>query len=114
MKLLFDENLSPKLVRDLTATFPGSAHVRDVGLLAASDDAIWQLARRDGLLIVSKDTDFLERSYVEGSPPWVIWLQVGNAGTESIAALLQRQQMRIESFARSTESSVLILTLSHD
>ena len=112
MKLLFDENLSPKLVRMLASEFAGSIHVRDVGLLAAPDHRIWQVARRDGFVIVSKDTDFLERSYVEGAPPWVIWLRVGNAGTDQIARLLQTQQTAIETFAASKESSVLVLTLS--
>ena len=41
--------------------------------------------RRSGLVIVSKDTDFRERSYVEGFPPKVIWLDVGNAGRRAIA-----------------------------
>jgi len=34
MKLLFDENLSPDLVRRLTDLFPDSVHVRDVDLAA--------------------------------------------------------------------------------
>jgi predicted nuclease of predicted toxin-antitoxin system len=53
---------------------------------------------------VSKDTDFRERSYVEGSPPKVVWLDVGNAGTDAIEELLRR-------FAAVEESSVLMLSL---
>ena len=44
MKLLFDENLSPKLVRLLEDFFPNSKHVRDVGLEAADDLLVWQYA----------------------------------------------------------------------
>ena len=40
MKLLFDENLSPKLVRSLEDFFPESVHVRDVGLNAADDHMV--------------------------------------------------------------------------
>lgn len=68
MKLLFDENLSPRLVRLVAAGYPDSVHVRNVGLMGHGDDDLWQFARRSGLTIVSKDTDFRERSYVEGFP----------------------------------------------
>ena len=62
-------------------------------------------------MIVSKDTDFRERSYVEGFPPKIIWLDVGNAGTEAIAELLRRECRRIEDFDNQKESSVLILSI---
>ncbi len=58
MKLLFDENLSPRLVQALRAEYPGSAHVRTLGLRGATDDAIWELARREAYAIVSKDNDY--------------------------------------------------------
>ena len=65
----------------LAHDFPGGAHVRDTGLRAAEDGQIWDHARTQGFMIVSKDTDFRERSYVEGFPPKIIWLDVGNART---------------------------------
>lgn len=43
MKLLFDENLSPELVRLLNDLFPNSIHVRDVGLKAADDPVVWKI-----------------------------------------------------------------------
>lgn len=111
MKLLFDENLSPKLTQLLAKEYPGSAHACQLGLRAAEDRKIWQHARENGFAIVSKDTDFRERSLVEGFPPKVVWLDVGNAGTRAIAALLRRQVPRVERFAAQDESSFLILTL---
>ena len=96
MKLLFDANVSHKLVRALTSEYPGSAHVRDVGLRGAEDHHIWDHAREQGFAIVSKDTDFRERSYVEGFPPKIVWLDVGNAGTVTIATLLRSERERIE------------------
>jgi predicted nuclease of predicted toxin-antitoxin system len=42
MKLLFDENLSPKLPRLLTTQFPGSLHLRDCGLKGETDEKIWE------------------------------------------------------------------------
>ena len=64
MKLLFDENVSPRLVVGLTDLFPGSVHVRDAGLSRASDAAIWDYARDRGLTIVSKDSDFHQASFL--------------------------------------------------
>jgi predicted nuclease of predicted toxin-antitoxin system len=59
---------------------------------------------------VSKDTDFRERSFVEGFPPKVVWLDVGNAGTAQIEALLQRERERVEHFGQSADESLLILS----
>jgi predicted nuclease of predicted toxin-antitoxin system len=64
-----------------------------------------------GLAIVSKDTDFRERSYVEGFPPKVIWLDVGNARTAAIAELLRRERPRVNQFEASVDASLLILSL---
>jgi len=111
VKLLFDANLSPALVARLNSEYPGSTHVRDVGLRAGSDAQIWEHAKANEFAIVSKDTDFRERSFVEGFPPKVIWLDVGNAGSTQIAVLLQTEQPRVEAFGKSTAASVLILSL---
>lgn len=111
MKLLFDENVSPKLVEVLASEYPGSAHVRDVGLRGTDVLRIWQYAREQGFAIVSKDTDFRDRSFVEGFPPKVVWLDVGNAGTQAIEALLRRERLRVESFEDQKETSLLILSL---
>jgi predicted nuclease of predicted toxin-antitoxin system len=73
---------------------------------------VWEYARTHGFVIASKDTDFRERSYVEGAPPKVIWLDVGNAGTDAIAQLLQEQVERVRQFDALEEASLLILSLS--
>jgi predicted nuclease of predicted toxin-antitoxin system len=111
VKLLFDANVSHKLVGHLAREYPGSNHVRQVGLRGAHDHQIWDHARAHGFAIVSKDTDFRERGYVEGFPPKVIWLDVGNAGTAAIAALLRRERERVERFETLEEASVLILSI---
>jgi predicted nuclease of predicted toxin-antitoxin system len=111
VKFLFDENLSPTLVGILAREFPNCTHVRDIGLRGAEDGQIWDHARAQDFMIVSKDTDFRERSYVEGFPPKIIWLDVGNAGTVVIAELLRRERQRIEDFESLQEASVLILSI---
>ncbi len=111
MKLLFDENLSPALAQALARDHPGSSHVRSEGILGAADDRVWAHAREEGFAIVSKDTDFRERSLVEGFPPKIVWLDVGNIGTEAILELLRRERDRLERFAEDEEASLLILSM---
>ena len=111
MKLLFDENLSHTLVGIVAHEFPGCAHVGNTGLRAAEDGQIWDYARTNSFVIISKDTDFRERSYVDGFPPKIIWLDVGNAGTVAIAELLRRERQRIENFGNQEEASLLILSI---
>jgi predicted nuclease of predicted toxin-antitoxin system len=111
VKLLFDENVSPRLAQVLANEYPGSVHVRTVGLRGAEDQRIWDHCRTQGFAIVSKDTDFRERSFVEGFPPKVIWLDVGNAGTNAIANLLRRERPRVETFESQDETSLLILSI---
>lgn len=89
MKLLFDENLSARLVRALAEFYPGSVHVQDCGLKSASDEAVWRYAKERGFAIVSKDSDFQERSVVHGSPPKIICLKVANCSTGEIETLLR-------------------------
>ena len=69
MKLLFDENLAPRLVAQVIDLFPGSEHVRNVGLATADDAAVWEYAKAGGFAIVSKDADFRQLSFLYGSPP---------------------------------------------
>ncbi len=62
----------------LANEFPGSVHIREVGLRGVDDQQIWDYGRARDFVIVSKDTDFRERSLVEGFPPKVIWLGCRN------------------------------------
>lgn len=71
-RLLFDQNLAPALARRLADLYPGSAHVRELGLAAADDEVIWARAAADGYVIVTKDDDFRPRSFLRGPPPRVV------------------------------------------
>ncbi len=109
MKLLFDENLSPKLPGLVAETFPQSKHVRDVGLTGHTDQEIWDYARTNGLVIVSKDKDFYERALLYGSPPKFIWLCLGNCTRKDLLDLIKRHTQDILAFDVSSES-VLVLS----
>jgi predicted nuclease of predicted toxin-antitoxin system len=81
MKLLFDQNMSFKLCRQLADLYPGSAQVRLVGLAQADDRAVWQYAGANGFVLVSLDADFAEMAALLSPPPKVIWLRCGNQPT---------------------------------
>ena len=110
MKLLFDQNLSHRLSGTLAVEFPGSSHVRDAGLAAASDPEVWMYAIANGFVIVSKDTDFQQRSLLYGHPPKVIWIRIGNSSTESVAALLRSRRADIAAFEADPDASFLVLS----
>lgn len=78
MKLLFDQNLSPRLVDLLFDVFPASTHVQFAGLDCSSDEAIWKFALAHDFTIVTKDSDFQERSQVTRPAPCVVWIRRGN------------------------------------
>lgn len=110
MKLLFDENLSPKLVRLLAGDYPGSAHVYDVGLLTSPDPDIWNFAAANDMLIVSKDTDFQQRSLTYGAPPKVIWIRLGNCTTAKVATLLTDRLADLLRFEADSQATFLVIS----
>lgn len=109
MKLLFDENLSPKLPRLLADLFPESLHVRDVGMKATADPTVWDYAKDNDLMIVSKDADMHDLSLVFGNPPKVIWLRLGNCSTRQVEELLRRDFDVIKLFYEDEYVSLLAL-----
>lgn len=109
MKLLFDESLSWRLVTALESVYPESRHVDQVGLRGKPDQDVWRHAAYHGFVIVSKDDDFRQLSFLHGAPPKVIRLAVGNAGTRFIVDLLLHQRAAVETFAIDPEASLLIL-----
>ena len=109
MRLLFDQNLSPRLVVLLADLHPGSTHVRNEGLQRADDDAVWAYALRERFVIVSKDADFHQRSFVHGHPPKVVWIQRGNCPTDEIAVLLRQHHADLLAFEQDETASFLAL-----
>ncbi len=109
MKLLFDENLSPKLPGLLVSLFPGSLHVRECGLRGCPDEDVWEYARTNGFTIVSKDSDFYQRSLLYGHPPRFVWLRTGNCTRASLVSLLIAHENDIRAFDADPIESVLVL-----
>ena len=110
MKLLLDQNLSPRLVGSLSDVFPGSVHVRDLGLAREDDVAIWDYARDHEFTIVSKDSDFHQLSFLHGAPPKVIWIRRGNCSTTDIEGLLRSRRKEILNFGSEPDPAFLALS----
>lgn len=100
MKLLLDQNISRKLLKELNNLFPKSSHVCLLDLHQASDEEVWNYARDNGFVIVTRDSDFNERSLVYGYPPKVIWLRTGDTSTKNIKRLLVRHRQDILMFEK--------------
>ena len=108
-RLLFDENLSPKLAVEMEPMFPGSSHVRDLQLKGATDQKIWCYAGDHGFTILAKDDDFRGLSLLKGAPPKVIWLVIGITSTAEILQILTENSQAIEAFIAEPTTSLLTL-----
>lgn len=109
MKLLFDQNLSRKLVNRLSDIFTESSHVQFQGLSEANDSEIWEVAKNNSFCMVTQDTDFADRSRLYGSPPKVIWLRCGNAPTAEVERILRAGVEAIQALIDSDEIDCLEL-----
>lgn len=109
MKLLLDENVSDRIIPQIADLFPGSMHIKAVGLTQADDSIVWDWAKQREFTIVSKDIDFCQRAIVLGHPPKFIWLRVGNCPTRLITNLLRLRYELIRQFIESKTESLLVL-----
>jgi predicted nuclease of predicted toxin-antitoxin system len=109
VKLLLDENLSPRLIESLRDLYPNSDHIHAVGLGGADDGEVWNYAKLHGFAIVSKDSDFAERSVLEAEPPKVIWIRIGNCSTRQIDTLLRFHYAAIRGFIEEDRETCLLL-----
>ena len=109
MKLLFDQNLSPKLVKSLDDVFPNSNHVFPLGLGAADDTDVWEYAKQNDFTLVTKDADFGDLSVLRGFPPKVIWIRRGNCQTSAIESLLRDNSEAIEQLENDQQIGLITL-----
>jgi predicted nuclease of predicted toxin-antitoxin system len=58
---------------------------------------------------VSKDEDFAERALLEGPPPKVVWIQLGNCTTTAVDELLRAHSEELLSFAADAEAALIVL-----
>jgi predicted nuclease of predicted toxin-antitoxin system len=109
LRLLFDENLAPRLVKLVADLFPGSLHVSAVALGSAPDATIWEYAKANEFVFVTKDKDFANLSMVWSAPPKVILVQTGNSSTVLIETVIRSNAIRLSEFEQDSRRSLLIL-----
>lgn len=109
LRLLFDQNLSRHLNRLLEDLYPDSLHVRDINLESGHDNLVWEHAKSKALVIVTKDSDFVQLSAMLGHPPKVIWLRLGNVSTRDVETLLRHRYEDISVFCQDGDTSLLTL-----
>ena len=107
MKLLFDQNISFRILRLLPAEFAGCLHVKSVGLNDCNDSDIWKFAKQNGFTIVTFDADFFDLSIIWNFPPKTIWLRTGNLTTFDVAERIILNFTNIVSFIDNSEQSCL-------
>jgi predicted nuclease of predicted toxin-antitoxin system len=98
MRLLFDQNISHRILSQLPDYFIGSISVKGANLVNATDREIWEFARKNNLIIVSQDSDFKDLNSLYGFPPKIILIRVGNLRTAEIAMLLTERFSELSSF----------------
>ena len=109
VKLLFDHNLPPRLVRSLADLFPESRHVYALGLDHASDREICDFAQQHGYTVVTKDADFEDLALVLGLSLKVVWIRRGNCSTEEVESLLREESEAILAHGEDRQAHTLVL-----
>lgn len=89
MIIWIDAQLSPAIAKWISESFPVQAlPLRELGLRDASDRQIFEAARQSGIVVLTKDRDFIELVNRYGSPPQVIWLTCGNTSNDRLKQIL--------------------------
>lgn len=103
IKLLFDQNISFRVLKLISKEYTASKQVRSVGLEGATDQEIWNYARKNDYAIVTYDADFADIACLRGIPPKIVWLRTGNLTTKEIAKLLNFNKIILSNFLLANE-----------
>lgn len=106
-RLLLDQNLSFKICKGIKDIFSETKHVSDLKLESCSDIDIWNYSKSNNYCIVTFDSDFIDLSVLDGFPPKIIWLLVGNSSTDTIIQILRNNHLIIKDCLLSTENAFL-------
>jgi predicted nuclease of predicted toxin-antitoxin system len=102
MKLLFDQNISHRVLKLLTVAFTNSTTIKQENLIDSSDKNIWEFAKKNDFIIVTQDSDFNDLNSLYGFPPKIIWIRTGNLRTDLIATILNEHASEIEEFSKDS------------
>jgi predicted nuclease of predicted toxin-antitoxin system len=98
MKLLFDQNISHRLLKLIADILTEAEQVRTLGIENYTDKQIWEYAKENGFTIVTFDGDFYDFSLVWGHPPKIIWIRTHNQTTKKVEAILRKHIKTLKDF----------------
>ena len=107
MKFWLNANLSPGFALWLSKEFNVDCiAVRDLGLRNAKDTEIFLKAKAANVVLITKDTDFLDLVLRHGAPPQVVLLTMGNTSNEELRFTFLRSFLKVIELLRSGEPLV--------
>ena len=106
-KLLFDNNISHRVIARVSDIFPNTNHVMLENLDEVSDNKVWMFARNNNYTIVTKDSDFNDIAIYRGTPPKIIWIKVGNCKISEIENILRVNEIEIKVFLDEPNGAIL-------
>lgn len=98
MKLLFDQNISHRIMKMLPDYYSDSSHVKNENLIDVIDKQIWEFAKSNHYTIVTQDSDFNDLNSLYGFPPKIIWIRAGNIKTMALLTILNDYHKELEHF----------------
>lgn len=109
MIIWVDAHLSPAIATWITSTFGITAlALRDIGLRDAEDPEIFEVAKAQGVIFMTKDSDFVDLVDRLGSPPQIIWLTCGNTSNAQLQEILSATLLEALELIRAGEALVEI------
>ena len=106
-RLLFDNNISHRVIARIDDIFPNTNHVMLEKLDDVSDERVWMFARSNGYTIVTKDSDFNDMAIHKGTPPKIIWIKLGNCKVAEIENILRVNEDEIKAFLDEPIGAIL-------
>ena len=109
MRLLFDQNISFRVVKQLKALLPDIKSIRECGLFNADDYEIWEYARQNDYTVVTVDKDIPTIGSVKGFPPKIIWLRTGNIKNQVIVLLFEERSSEFVDFINNEQTGCMMI-----
>jgi len=91
MRIWVDAQMSPAIATWISSNYAVSAvAIRDLGLWDAEDKKIFEAARQEKAVVMTKDNDFVLLLDKLGPPPQVIWVTCGNTSNARLKEVLTK------------------------
>jgi predicted nuclease of predicted toxin-antitoxin system len=109
MKLLFDQNISFRLIKKIADIYPEAKQVRELGLEDATDLQIFEFAKKNEYVIVTFDSDFCDLNNLNDFPIKIIWLRTGNTTTSNIELIFREKHLLIKAFFKDDNACLEVI-----